>query len=352
MRHKKGYLVAFLLLLAIGVAHAQELQMDGQQAARNYNQLVADIAANAGVSRVVFNDYPVPLDKLDKLKDAFPDIEFEYSISFARKKYRSTAEKANIYAHKVTNDNQFSELCSVLRYLPGLKELTAKNSTLTFDQLEKLRELMPDMHVTTNIRIGRRALRTDLTAFSTRKAYYSNRYSSDDFRGVKYTDGLLALDIGHNAVTDLDFLYDVPKLRILILADNQITDLTPIAALPDLEYLEIFKNPVTDLSPLAGLENLIDLNMTFCQVTDYTPLLGLKKLDRLWIGENPYTDEDLLMLAEALPDCTISTDCVVRSRGGGRGLAPTANGWRQGHSRYLQIVRIFQKAKYEEFKVK
>lgn len=344
-------LLTCALILATGPAHAQELQMSGRQAARQYDEIVADITANDDVSRVVFDDYSISIDTLEKLKQAFPSIEFEYSISLGGKKYRSTAEQANIFNHRVTDQKQFDILYRALVHLPNLKELTATNSTFTFDKLEKLRELLPDMHVSTNVRIGRRSLRTSLTAFSTRHAYYSTRYVSDDFRGVKYCDNLLALDIGHNAVTDLNFLYDVPNLRILILADNQITDLTPIASLHDLEYLEIFKNPVSDLSPLAGLENLIDLNMTFCQAQDYTPLLGLKKLDRLWIGENPYTDADLQMLKEALPDCTINTDCIVRTGSGG-GLAPTANGWRQGHPRYLQIVRIFEKARYEEFKEK
>jgi len=337
------------LLLTASSTLAQALHLSGREAARHYDQLVADIEAQADTGSVIFDDYPVPLAILEKLKEIFPSIEFEYSISLGGKNYRSTVEQANIYRHRVTDQKQFDILCKTLAHLPNLKELTATNSILTFAQLERLRETHPQMHVSANIRIGRRSLRTSLTAFSTRHAYYSTRYTSDDFRGVKYCDNLMALDIGHNAVTDLNFLYDVPNLRILIVADNQITDLTPIASLRHLEYLEIFKNPVTDLSPLARLENLIDLNMTYCQVEDYTPLLGLKKLDRLWFGENPYTDEDLQMLRDALPGCTIQTDCVVRSRSGGTGSAPTANGWRQGHPRYLQIVRIFDNSRYEEF---
>jgi Leucine-rich repeat (LRR) protein len=73
---------------------------------------------------------------------------------------------------------------------------------------------------------------------------------------LKYLKNLKYLDVGHNAIDDLSFLYDLPELRILIVADNYvtdyITDLTPIASLKHLQYLEVFTNNITDLSPLSG----------------------------------------------------------------------------------------------------
>ena len=48
------------------------------------------------------------------------------------------------------------------------------------------------------------------------------------------------------------------------------------------------------------------------------------------------------MLKAALPNCTINTTAGE--------IAITAEGWRQGHPRYLQIVRIFERATYEPFK--
>lgn len=344
LRRLISVLLVSFLLCSSAFAQGDELSMSGKKAAQRYDEAAAEIGGHPEAGRVVFDDYPIPPAILEKLKQAFPNVEFEYSVSLGGKRYRSTAQKASIRSTPVAGQKQFDALYKTLSHLPRLEELTALTSSFSFDNLEALRKLLPDMHVSGNILIGKRRLRTDYTAFSTRHAYYSTRYASDDFRGLKYCDNLLALDIGHNAVTDLDFLYDLPGLRVLILADNQITDLTPIASLHDLEYLEIFKNPVSDLSPLAGLKNLIDLNMTFCQVEDYTPLLGLKNLDRLWISENPYDEEDLQMLREALPRCTVNTDAGE--------IAPTANGWRQGHPRYLQIVKIFQTGRYKEFQKK
>ena len=87
----------------------------------------------------------------------------------------------------------------------------------------------------------------------------SAKHNSEDFSVLKYCWNLMALDVGHNNVTNLDFLYDLPNLRILIVACNTIEDITPIASLKHLEYLELFKNRILDISPLEGLDHLMDL---------------------------------------------------------------------------------------------
>ena len=97
--------------------------------------------------------------------------------------------------------------------------------------------------------------------------------------------------MGHNAIDDLSFLYDLPELRILIVADNYITDLTPIASLKHLQYLEVFTNNITDLSPLSGLTELLDLNICYNKIRDVTPLFPLKQLERLWLRDVYLTAE-------------------------------------------------------------
>lgn len=229
----------------------------------------------------------------------------------------------------------------MLPWLPKLTEIRALKSSFTYDEMERIHAALPDVHVSARMRVNRHYVSTSLTAFSTRHSKTSTRYSSDDMRALKYVDNLLALDIGHNAVDDLSFLYDLPNLRVLILADNQITDLTPIASLEHLEYLEVFINPLTDISPLAECENLIDLHIGECSISDFSPLYGLKKLNRLWMSENPFTEEDVQKLREALPGCTINTTASQ--------IATTAEGWRQGNKRYLWIVDMFEKGKFKEF---
>lgn len=126
-------------------------------------------------------------------------------------------------------------------------------------------------------------IRTDFTSWSTLHNNKSSHHKSEDFRILKYCWNLKALDIGHNSVTDLDFLYDLPDLRVLIVACNMITDITPVAALKNLEYVELFKNKITDISPLRDLDHLLDVNICFNRISDWSPLYNLPNLMRLWL---------------------------------------------------------------------
>ena len=167
-------------------------------------------------------------------------------------------------------------------------------------------------------------IRPGMTAFSTLKGRQDPRYTSEDVAGplTEYCPDLLALDLGHNDVSDLTFLKAWPKLRRLIIVDSKtpITDISPLADLNDLEYVELFQQNITDLTPLAGKTHLIDLNLYHNDIADLTPLHSCTGLKRLWIGGNRrLTDEEIAAFQEAVPDCRVET----------RGWPATGMGWRQ-----------------------
>lgn len=343
--HKRmlALLIALFIALFMGIcsAEAQVLELSGKDVQKDANAVIDLIRQTEDAERVIFDQSVISPENLQLLHEAFPELEMEYSVSVLGKRVRSTAEEINLYKTPVNGGKDFEKLMAALPWLPKLREIRALDSSFTYEEMERIHAALPDVHVYAKLRVNKHYVRTDVTAFSTRHSKTSTRYSSDDMRNLKYIDQLLALDIGHNAVDDLSFLYDLPELRILILADNDITDLTPIASLKNLEYLELFLNPITDLSPLAELENLIDLHVGECEISDFSPLYGLQKLDRLWISDNPYTEEEIERLRRALPNATINTTASQ--------IATTAEGWRQGHPRYLTIVDIFEKSKYKEF---
>ncbi|MEG2315038.1 MAG: leucine-rich repeat domain-containing protein [Clostridia bacterium] len=343
LRRACALLLSLLLLSAMpaGAEQPQALSLPAKLA-KTPDKLYAAIDEHPGVTAIDLASATVDPEVLNVLSVRYPAITFTYQLSVFGKKASWDAQRVNLYPTKMTTEKQFRQLCANLRYLPNVTELTALQTTFTFDQLETLTSIRPGMHISCNLKIGKHSPRNTLTAFGTRHSYHSTRYTSDDMRALKYMDHLLALDVGHNGITDLSFLTDLPQLRVLILADNQITDLSPIAQLHSLEYLEIFKNPVTDLTPLAELRSLIDLNMTFCSVSDFSPLLALSKLERLWVSKNPISSEQLAALQQALPNCTINTTAGE--------IAPTAEGWRQKHPRYLQIVHMFTTGSYEAFR--
>ena len=228
-----------------------------------------------------------------------------------------------------------------LLQLPNLKKVDMYGAVVSLQVYNKLNELFPDVEFGVQFRYGEHRVRTDQTAFSTLYAGGQKLHNYDEISMLVWCKNLYALDIGHHPVKKLDFLYELPELRVLIVAINELTDITPIASLKHLEYLEIFHNHITDLSPLEGLEYLMDLDLVKNNVSDLTPLLGLKRLKRLWIyncnmdGEPPA--ETVRQLQEALPDCHI--DYTHTSTGGG---------WRS-HPHYDVIFRMFRKHRYEPF---
>jgi Leucine-rich repeat (LRR) protein len=230
-----------------------------------------------------------------------------------------------------------------LRQFPNLKKVDMFNNVLNLKVFKKLNELFPDVSFGCQFRFGKRRMRTDETAFSTLWAEGDRKCSYDEISMLSWCRNLYALDIGHNPVKKLDFLYDLPELRILIVAICDVTDITPIASLKHLEYLEIFHNNITDVSCLKDLKYLMDLDLVQNYVEDLTPLTEMKSLKRLWIYRNIKNDlespdmETVRMLQEALPDCQIEARGTSRSKG-----------WvRHPHQEVIQ--RIFHSKVYEPF---
>ncbi len=192
---------------------------------------------------------------------------------------------------------------------------------------------------------GRYTLRTDITAFSTLKGSKPPYYTEDEFRYLRYCKNLMAIDLGHNHISDISFLENFPHLRILILADNRISDISPLSNLRELEYAELFMNRIWDVSPLSGMDALLDLNLCYNlswtrpSDLDVTPLETLQNLERLWISGNGLTQAQQDQLTAALPGC----DIKFRTPGGS-----TAEGWRE-HPRYDIMYACFTTREYRPF---
>lgn len=231
-----------------------------------------------------------------------------------------------------------------LRQMPNLKKVDMFATRIYPESMDKLVEAFPEVEFGWTMRIGDHWVRTDETAFSTLHGNSSRQHDEDDFRYLKYCKNLQALDIGHNAVKDVSFLYDLPNLKVLILACNQIEDITPVGSLTKLEYLELFKNDIKDISCLANCVNLLDLNICFNHIGDWSSLKALTKLERLWLfNSNNWADDQpvdaqvIEALKEALPNCHIDSTSYS-----------TLGGWRD-HKRYYVVFNMFKYSEYIPF---
>ena len=231
-----------------------------------------------------------------------------------------------------------------LDQLPQVTQVDMYASQMRLEACDRLAQRYPQISFGWTLFFGDHSVRTDATAFSTLHNNKSPTHSSQELSILKYCKNLQALDVGHNKVDDLTFLYELPQLKVLILACNKITDITPLASLTELEYLELFKNKITDLTPLTGLTRLKDLNICFNKVQGYEPLTGLTQLERLWIYCSDNYSEDIplpkgvvSMLTTALPDTHIDSTHYS-----------TLGGWRE-HPRYNVILQMFAGTEYIPF---
>ena len=263
------------------------------------------------------------------------------NVSYEGKTWPEDAEYIDLGDFVVTD---FDAFMAFLDRMPNLKQVDMWQNRMTREQCDLLAARYPGMKWGWTMVIKgwdhEHLVRTDYTAWSTLHNNRSAKHSSEDLSVVRYCWNLKALDIGHNKVDNLDFLYDLPELRVLIIAINNVTDITPLASLKHLEYAELFNNKITDITPLKDLPHLLDLNLSFNKITDLSPVKNLKTLQRLWLFSSQRTNqspapETVAELRAALPDTQIDT---VHH--------PTTGTWRyvgtnRKHPHYAVITQMF-----------
>ena len=199
-------------------------------------------------------------------------------------------------------------------------------TNLVDEEMENLCNAFPDVKFVWVVHCAQWDIRTDAVAFSTMFVDYGwGPETSEDFEPLKYCTDLEALDIGHKSCTDISFIKDLKKLKILILAINRITDITPLEGLTNLTYLELFLNNIEDLSPLENLVNLEYLNLCHNRnLGDIDPILHYTNLKKLWISNCNLTSDEIALIKATYPNTQMNFDIYESVQGG----------WREGSVYY------------------
>ncbi len=234
------------------------------------------------------------------------------------------------------------DMDAVIDRLPNLNRLVMIDCGLDNDGYASLQDRHPDIKIVFEIVLDYWTIRTDVVAFSTFKTtaeeYYMN---NDEAYYLKYCNELVALDLGHNYVSDLSFLEYMPDLKVLILVDNvkekegetlrHLTDLSEVAHCTELRYLEIFANNVSDFSFMDNLTKLEDLNISYNSVSSIEHMTNLPNLKRLWMEHTYISYDGYCRLRQMYPYAQI----VVNGEGS------VDQGWRSG-ARYYAMRRMFR----------
>lgn len=237
------------------------------------------------------------------------------------------------------------ELAALIDEMPNVKEVRLFDAEMTTEDQEWLFDrYYPKIFFGFTIHIGPHTIRTDQTAFST--LHYSSptkddpRHTSEELFCLRMCTRLKALDLGHNYLTDLNFLNWMPDIEVLIISPNYgLKDISPVANCKNLVYLECFNTPITDLSPLAGCTKLRDLNLTRDGlITDISPIIDLPNLERVWWGYMwKFPQSQRKEMRAKHKGCHFSTV-----------YDPTSGGWRR-HKHFKELHAFFRTGVYVPF---
>lgn len=333
---KKALLIAlFLCLFALPALAAETVvsyTSDTPEAERMalFAQQLASLPE--GKAAVIENSFFLP-EQRAALREKFPKI----TLSFRNVLYGVTVgENDEKAVFEGVEEIDPAAIHRLIKAHPSLKKIDLYEAKLTTEQQLELFNAYREIDFGFTLRIAEHVVRTDATAFSTLHNKRSITHDAKQLSALRMCRHLRALDIGHNAVDNVDWLYDLPDIRILIIALNRIKDITPVGSLQYLEYLEMFTNQVQDISALKNCKHLLDLNICFNRIEDISPVYELPQLERLWMYSFRYRNQDTTTpelrekLRARLPFCTFEFSHY-----------PTLSGWRE-HPRYFTLDDIFK----------
>lgn len=200
------------------------------------------------------------------------------------------------------------EVEAALAYLPNVEKLELCGAWLNNEAMAQFRERhREDYKVVWTVQCGPLATRTDATFFMPTKYYVPvDGFSDMETYNLRYCEEMVAMDLGHMLISDLEFASFMPELKYLDLVLTRVKDLTPLASCKKLVFLAAYKNPrIEDYSPLVECTALEDLNIGMTN-GDITPVLQMTWLKNLWLVRCPY--QMYSKAAAAMPQTNIGYD--------------------------------------------
>ena len=275
-------------------------------------------------------------DALLRLSALLPDCEIRWLYEFQGELYPSDMEELTVTDPEGVSD--------ALRFLPGLKKADMTACPLTTAEMEELSALRPDVNFLWTVRFGEWTVRSDITCFSTLRTggEESHRYTSEElYPLLRFCRNLRALDLGHNALTDISLIGEMKELQVLILADNpKLADISSLASLDNLQYLELFLCwDITDFSALEKLTQMQDLNLSYCRnLADICFIDNMPDFENGWFRSTGVTQEQIVPYLESRPEITFvygspadisSVCCGWRSTERNTAIRRAFTNWRQ-----------------------
>lgn len=282
---------------------------DGVTLPNYYGDAIKYIQSHTVTDCQILNGHMSPGELL-KIRAALPsDAKLTFVNTWNKVKFTDDTESLNF--QKCEKNISKTELEQLIELLPNLKSVdTTTLKKPTNEVMIEIIEKYPDIHFDWNVHLaGEHYCPSNATAYSTfNYTDAGRRLKDEDLELLQYIPGLKALDLGHNAFHNLDFLRFFPDLEFLIITNNShLTDISALGELKHLKYLELYYTDVTVISPLANCTELIDLNISCTKIKDFSPLDEITTLNRFYannIKKLPQEQEEHFIALH--PDCEVN----------------------------------------------
>lgn len=253
---------------------------------------------------------------LPQLQEAYPNVEMHWQVEIYGQTVTEDVTELDISGTQVTG---CEEVAQAVACLPNLEKLVMSDCGVDDETMASFREQQREHYkVVWTVNLGtrkelgdRRYLRTDAT-----KLWANCYYYDDELVNLKYCEDMVALDLGHTGVINLDFVTYMPELTYLIVADSGVQDLTPLSSCKKLIWLELGWCNIKSYEPLLGCTALEDLNIGRTYA-DPAPISQMTWLKNLWCMARKASIQN--QWKEDLPDTNIV----------GVGTDVVAHGWRK-----------------------
>lgn len=263
----------------------------------------------------------IPHEQMAVLSERWPNIRFIWTVNLAGIDFRTDVTSIDLSGKYI---GDITEIDSILPYLPDLTTLNMSDCGVGNEEMDALNRKYEDIQIVWRVNLGPYLrVRTDIEALIPTK--YNVWFEDAEAYNLRYCTELVALDLGHMDLYNIDFAAYMPHLKYLIIADSYVTSLEPLRGLQELVYLEAFLTHVTDYSPLLECPALEDLNISWTY-GNYEPLTKMPNLKRLWWGGTGHSYYEAQKLSECLPDAQL-----VLYDG-----ESTGSGWRK-HPHYYEM---------------
>lgn len=256
-----------------------------------------------------------PIDRILSLREAFPQVEISWSVNVGGIAADEFTEQLDLTGIPMTVE----QMEAVLPYLLNVTYIDMTDCGISNEEMDALNRRHENVKIVWTVDIGPYLrLRTDATCFMPAKEGIFVR--DEALYNLRYCTDMIAIDLGHMKITNIDFVAFMPHLKYLLLCETLVTDLTPLTGLTELVYLELFLTYPKDLSPLLTLTALEDLNLHYVR-GDADIIARMTWLKNLWWGYNAAMSWDQQqMLREAIPGCNFNFTSFSSTGGGWREL--------------------------------